>query len=416
MIRGQLRRYFSGAGAKRLTAVDAEPARSNQHEVGTTRKMRDEFLGTVNRRFQAVFIRLGRDQDFIRIEGTATHYDARELQPHRTPEWRLYYPSNPVTDAMEEGDMLLLAAGSDSGTLYFVVAARASTSESQLCWLFDLYPRDGPFVSRSLGDDERALDFAGRFILEELELQIEEPDRDDIDTIVEPFGTEFPTTREFSRVARLTAPAVNAERDPDAALMTWLDHEETMFRRLERLIVAERLHQGFVGQDGTDVDGFVRFSLSVQNRRKSRMGLALENHLEAVFEASRILYERGPVTEPGNKPDFLFPSLEAYRAAPETGSPCLTVLGAKSSCKERWTQVLAEASKVARKHLLTLEPSVSEAQTKKMMEADLQLVVPDSIHCTYTSEQRNWLWSLGRFIETVRERAVRLHTAPPGST
>ena len=45
-------------------------------------------------------------------------------------------------------------------------------------------------------------------------------------------------------------------------------------------MVAERLKQGFVSEDGVDVDDFIRFSLSVQNRRKSRAGHAFENHVE----------------------------------------------------------------------------------------------------------------------------------------
>ena len=34
MKRGQLADYFEGVGVKRLSAVDAEPMTSNQHEVG----------------------------------------------------------------------------------------------------------------------------------------------------------------------------------------------------------------------------------------------------------------------------------------------------------------------------------------------------------------------------------------------
>lgn len=43
MKRGHLADYFEGVGVKRLSAVDAEPKASNQHEVGTTVKMRNDF-------------------------------------------------------------------------------------------------------------------------------------------------------------------------------------------------------------------------------------------------------------------------------------------------------------------------------------------------------------------------------------
>ena len=59
----------------------------------------------------------------------------------------------------------------------------------------------------------------------------------------------------------------------------------------------------------TPVDGFIRFSLSVHNRRKSRMGHSLEHHLEAMFQAFGIAYDRGKATENNHRPDFLFPSV-----------------------------------------------------------------------------------------------------------
>jgi len=153
------------------------------------------------------------------------------------------------------------------------------------------------------------------------------------------------------------------------------------------------------------VDGFIRFSLSVQNRRKSRMGYSLEHHLEAVFRAFDVEHVRGAMTENNQRPDFLFPGVEAYRAAPASGSPCLTMLGAKSTCKDRWRQVLAEAAKISRKHLLTLEPGISGAQTAQMSASNLQLVVPQAIQESYTDEQQTWLWNLGEFILDVRNRA-----------
>ena len=407
MRRGQLRDYFAGAGVKHLTAVDAERGRSNQHEVGTTGDMRRQFLGEVQReQFRALYVWLGEEQDGFTAEGTAIHYDARKQKP-RAAEWRLYYPSNPVTEAMRAGDTLFLAMTRDR-LLYFIVAPEGSTSERQLSWLFDLHPRGRSFVSREVADDGPELDFAARFILNEIGIEFEEPDAGRLDTIIERFGLVFPKTVEFSDLARRTLPEASAEDDPDMALVAWLGHEEALFRRLERRIVATRLDEGFRDDGGaTDVDGFVRFSLSVQNRRKSRMGQSLEHHLEAVFRAHEIACVRGAVTENNHRPDFLFPSEEAYRAAPDTGHACLTMLGAKSSCKDRWRQVLAEATKIPRKHLLTLEPGISEPQTSQMANSGLQLVVPRSIQETYTNEQRAWLWNVRDFIRDVQARACK---------
>mgnify|MGYP003645022127 FL=1 len=401
--RGQLSDYFEGVGVKRLSAVDAEPKTSNQHEVGTTKKMRDDFLGENHQeKFPAIYIWLGGDQEGFTEESWATHYDARLNKP-RAAEWRLYYPSNPVTEAMKAGDTLFLAKD-QSGILWFIVAPEGSTSEQQLFWLFGLRPEGKSFVSREFSDEEPELDFAARFILDEIGVEFEEPEADKLDSIIDRFGTTFPKTAEFSDLARLTLPEVRAEDDPDAALIAWLDHEEALFRRLERRVVSSRIEAGFTSADGTDVDGFISFSLSVQNRRKSRMGHSLENHMAAVLRAHDIRHVRGAMTEHKHKPDFLFPDLETYQAAPADGDPRLTMLGAKSTCKDRWRQVLAEAEKISRKHLLTLEPGISEPQTDQMEASSLQLVVPSPVHRSYTEAQRGWLWSVGDFIGEVRAR------------
>ena len=349
MKHGQLRDCFEGVSVKRLSAVDAEPGRSNQHEVGTTRAMRDRFLGEVhNQPYPVRYIWLGGDQDGFSVEGTATHYDARIQNKHRAPEWRLYYPSNAVTGVMREGDTLFLAKHND-GQLYFIVAPENSTSEHQLLWLFGVKPPGQSFVSREFPEDGPELDFAARYILDEIGVEFEEPEADRLDDIIERFGSAFPSTTDFSSLARLTLPDVQAEDDPDAALLAWLTHEEALFRRLEKRIVSKRLEEGFADVDGADVDGFIRFSLSVHNRRKSRMGYSLEHHLEAVFQAFGIAYDRGKVTENNHRPDFLFPSVEAYHAATAHRIEDLSMLGAKSTCKDRWRQVLAEAGQDTKK-------------------------------------------------------------------
>jgi hypothetical protein len=194
-----------------------------------------------------------------------------------------------------------------------------------------------------------------------------------------------------------------ATDDPDAALLAWMDREEQLFRRLERRVVADRLRAGFAAAADPDVEGFISFSLSVQNRRKSRAGHALENHLEAVFEAFNLRFDHAAETENRNKPDFLFPGQDEYRDAAFPPSR-LTVLGAKSSLKDRWRQVLSEAERIPEKHLLTIEPSVSENQTDEMRAKRLQLVVPKSLHVTYRPVQRAWLISLTEFVRLVQAR------------
>ena len=133
------------------------------------------------------------------------------------------------------------------------------------------------------------------------------------------------------------------------------------------------------------------------------MGYSLENHIAALLDAHEVAYVRGAVTEHNNKPDFLFPNLEAYRMAAE-GDLGLTFLGAKSSCRDRWRQVLTEAEKIPHKHLLTLQTNISQSQTDQMAAASVQLVVPQKLHTTFTDAQQDWLMSVSDFIMEVQRR------------
>ena len=85
----------------------------------------------------------------------------------------------------------------------------------------------------------------------------------------------------------------------------------------------------------------------------------------------------------------------------------LTMLGAKSTVKDRWRQVLSEAERIQDKHLITLEPSISENQTNEMRAKKLQLVVPRRLHATFLPTQRQWLATLADFIEIVGARQAR---------
>src|SRR3546814_16569523 len=74
----------------------------------------------------------------------------------------------------------------------------------------------------------------------------------------------------------------------------WMEREEILFRTLERHLVKERLEQGFSAER---IEEFIAFSLSVQNRRKSRVGYSLEHHMEVVFKTQNIRYKRTATTE-----------------------------------------------------------------------------------------------------------------------
>jgi hypothetical protein len=83
------------------------------------------------------------------------------------------------------------------------------------------------------------------------------------------------------------------------------------------------------------------------------------------------------------------------------------MLGVKSTCKDRWRQVLSEAARIDRKHLLTLETSISTNQTNEMRANKLQLVVPRGLQNTYDDAQKAWLLDLAGFIGTIRGKQAK---------
>jgi len=406
MRRGMLSDYFSGVAVKRLSMVEVSQRGqgSNQHEFNSSRALK-ALMGEDDRKgIPARFIWLGEEQEGLSEDSTISWYDSRRRHPTRS-EYRLYYPGNPVTEMMQQGDAFFIALRPD-GSAMVIVTPAGSTMQNQLVWLFGLDQQpEFEFTFQPIaGDRDNELDFAARYILDELGIDFEEPDADHLDRLIEPFGLRFPTTQAFSLLARNSLPHISTQDDPDAALMAWIEREELLFRRLERHIVAERLRGGFMSEDDSaDVDGFLSFSLSVQNRRKSRAGQSLENHLEAVFGACGIRFARGAVTENRNRPDFLFPGAIEYHD-PSFPNSRLTMLASKSTLKDRWRQVLPEAQRISDKHLFTLEPGISENQTAQMQTERLQLVIPYGIHETYRETQRHWLMTMSDFIRLARAR------------
>ncbi|EPA9172114.1 type II restriction endonuclease, partial [Morganella morganii] len=73
-------------------------------------------------------------------------------------------------------------------------------------------------------------------------------------------------------------------------------------------------------------------------------------------------------------------------------------LAVKTTCKDRWRQILNEADKIHQVHLFTLQEGVSLAQYREMRESGVRLVVPSSLHKKYPEAVRAELMTLGAFI------------------
>lgn len=184
---------------------------------------------------------------------------------------------------------------------------------------------------------------------------------------------------------------------PDDRLMKRRACEYEIFLTVEREHVMPRLGAGF-----STVDDFVDFANAVTNRRKSRSGRSLELHLRRIFDEESVRYSLQPRTEGNRTPDFLFPGLAEYH---NTVWPKerLRMLAAKTTCKDRWRQILNEAERVQPvKHLFTLQEGVSSQQYQEMEEEGVALVVPSANISAFPEDVQPKLLTLTSFVGEVK--------------
>jgi hypothetical protein len=410
MKKGYLSQYFKGIAAKILSAVEADTAKSNQHEFNGVMPLKKIF-GLEKQKLPARFIYLSdNDDEPPADDGFLTWYDAREKHETRT-EYRMYFPTTAVSVCVSAGDELFIGLKPDNSILV-IIAENGSTIANQIRWLFGITETDHPEFSirEELETEQDRIAFVSRFILEQLGVEVEESEDTYLEDMLRRFGGRFPKTKEFSEYARSTLKDISPQDNPDAVLMSWMEREEILFRTFEKHLIADQLSSGsfFVrenasGEADVDVGGFISYSLSIQNRRKSRAGQALENHVEQLLVNKNIRFDRTKVTENNSKPDFIFPGITEYHDS-AFNVALLTMLGVKSTCKDRWRQVLSEAKRITNKHLLTLEAAISENQTNEMQSKKLQLVVPSAICNTYSEKQQKWLMNMDEFVKLVLEK------------
>lgn len=218
----------------------------------------------------------------------------------------------------------------------------------------------------------------------------------------------FPDTCIMADGARMCYNEANLINDralidnPDNVLLGWLDTEYSLFRYMEEKIYSDITEYPF-----PCIDAFVEKANEVLNRRKSRAGKSLEHHLAEVFTKNGLIFEEQVVTEEKKKPDFIFPDGSCYHDMAFPGD-LLTVLGAKTTCKDRWRQVLSEADRVEDKYLFTLQQGISSNQLKEMKDSRLHLVVPRKYLTSFPLEYRNEIYDLSSFIGVVKERQERI--------
>lgn len=208
----------------------------------------------------------------------------------------------------------------------------------------------------------------------------------------------FPTGEEIIRKTLELRPALAL--NVDVRLLKRRQCEYEIFKSVEQAFFLPRIREGF-----QKVEDFVSLAQTILQSRKSRSGKSLELQAREIMGEEGLQagthFVHGPEIEGGKRPDFLFPNKGAYEDASYPVSK-LRILAAKTTCKDRWRQVLNEASRIPTKHLLTLQEGVSEGQFREMQEAGVQLVVPLGLHESYPAAVRPRLMTFSSFLADVR--------------
>lgn len=214
----------------------------------------------------------------------------------------------------------------------------------------------------------------------------------------------FPTSEEMSRTAQSIQTQVYnhseyIQTNPDKKLLEWTAVEYNLFRAVEHARYGETIAKGF-----KDVDAFIKMANQVLNRRKSRAGKSLEHHLATLFSGNNLKFTAQAVTEGNKRPDFIFPSERAYHDM-SFPSDKLISLAAKTTCKDRWRQVLNEADRLRtkQKFLCTLQQGISSPQLKEMKAENVVLVVPADYIAKFPQQYQSEIWSVKKFIGYVKE-------------
>jgi hypothetical protein len=189
---------------------------------------------------------------------------------------------------------------------------------------------------------------------------------------------------------------------PDMRLIRRRECEFEIFRSVEEAVELPIIKGGF-----GSISEFVARAQTILQRRKARSGRSLELHAKSLLleeglrEGDQFAYQPSEA-DPGKRgPDFLFPSRAAYADASFPAAR-LRMLAVKTTCRDRWRQILTEADRIGTKHLLTLQEGVSEGQFQEMVGEGVQLVVPQPIKETFPRSVRERLQTVESFIADVK--------------
>ena len=165
-------------------------------------------------------------------------------------------------------------------------------------------------------------------------------------------------------------------KSADTKLVEYMDKEYSLYKLVERQLCGPE-----IGRPFASIDDFVKTASSIMNRRKSRAGWSLENHVADLLTEAGIPFSARSADIDG-EPDIVIPNIQAYKD-PSYPVDKLCIVGVKTTCRDRWRQVLKEGPRIPRKHILTMQRGISAKQLNEMHAANVTLIVPAALHKDY---------------------------------
>ena len=191
-----------GIVCKRLTSVEADKKKSNQHEFNGSNCLKELLGKNEPKEYKVTFAWIESRDNSITEEGVVTWYDARRSHPSRS-EYRLYFKENIISRKFSVNDPLFIIKRSDNSLLLISTKAYSDV-ESQLLFLFSLQAsnfesnkksRDNfqkgeilDFEFKSRAVDEYIIDFFIDSLIEEEPIALEEEIEEEIEE--EPISVE----------------------------------------------------------------------------------------------------------------------------------------------------------------------------------------------------------------------------------
>lgn len=322
-------------------------------------------------------------QDDFEIESRFIYYGTRTRNEYRLTRFGRDFPFLKDEDI---GNLLILCRKSDDYYQGFVLSS--DTQIEDFLNEFGISPANANGIIQKIGEASPSMESEFENYVRTLDL------------------TRFPSTKTLADAARSIFDRCNgrsdasARKDPDGELVHWVTTEYSLFKKIEDTEYTRNATSPI-----ENVERLVTVANSILNRRKSRAGKSLEHHLAHILDLNQIKYTHQAVTEGNNTADFIMPSQHDYH---ETTFPenKLVFLGAKTTCKDRWRQVLSEADRIPHKHLFTLQQGVSSNQLEEMKRSNLTLVVPSSHISAFPPSHREDILVLKDFIGFVKEKQM----------